>query len=169
MWHFTKTAILRWADKLLHIHDTPERTAASFAIGIAIGFSPFFGLHTAIGLLVAFALNLNRVAMLVGIYLHLPWLIPPYYASTTAFGAWLTGTHMPPDFLPKLESVWHVGTWRERATEIGSLLRPLLPAYFLGSGIACVVLGAVAYPLSLAFIRARRHLIPPQPPLDPTR
>ena len=165
MWHLTKSVFRRWTEKLLHIHDTPERTAAAFAMGIAIGFSPFLGLHTVIGLILAFALNLNRVAVLVGLYVHLPWLIPAYYASATAFGAWLTGTHMPADFLPQLEGVWHRPTWGARFHDMGRLLRPLLPSYFLGSSIICVILGAVAYPLSLGFIRARRHLVhPPHPP-----
>ena len=66
VWHLTKSALERWTEKLLHVHDTPERTAAAFAMGVAIGFSPFLGLHTAIGLALAFALNLNRVAALIG-------------------------------------------------------------------------------------------------------
>ena len=66
MWHLTKTTIERWLESLLHIHDTPERTAAAVGIGVAIGFSPFLGLHTVIGLVLAFVLNMNRVAVLAG-------------------------------------------------------------------------------------------------------
>src|SRR5258706_13982357 len=108
MYHFTKKAVLKWAEKLLHIHDSPERTAAAFAIGIGLGFSPFLGLHTVIGLLLAFTLNLNRVAMLIGIYLHLPWFMPAYYTATTAFGAWLLGTHLPPGFIHQVEVSLHL-------------------------------------------------------------
>lgn len=63
--------------QLLHTHDTPQRTAAAYAIGVFFGFSPFLGLHTVLGLCVAFALNLNRVAVLVGVYSNLPWILPP--------------------------------------------------------------------------------------------
>jgi uncharacterized protein (DUF2062 family) len=52
----------RWLDQLLHTHDTPKRTALAYAVGVFFGFSPFLGLHTVLGLVVAFALNLNRVS-----------------------------------------------------------------------------------------------------------
>ena len=156
MWHFTKTTVQRWADRLLHIHDTPERTAAAFALGIAIGFSPVLGLHTIIGLALAFALNLNRVALLLGIYANLPWFMPAYYGATTALGAWLTGTRMPPDFLQRLNAILALPEWGHRFDALATLLRPLLLPYMLGGTLGCLVLGAVAYPLSLTFIRVRR-------------
>jgi uncharacterized protein (DUF2062 family) len=58
----------RWLDQLLHTHDTPKRTALAYAVGVFFGFSPFLGLHTVLGLVVAFALNLNRVAGMLGVY-----------------------------------------------------------------------------------------------------
>ena len=35
-----------WLEQLLHTHDTPQRTAAAFALGVFFGFSPLLGLHT---------------------------------------------------------------------------------------------------------------------------
>ncbi len=58
--------VRRWLDQLLHTHDTPHRTAAAFAVGVFFGFSPFLGLHIVLGLVVAFAFRLNRVAVLLG-------------------------------------------------------------------------------------------------------
>jgi uncharacterized protein (DUF2062 family) len=77
----------RWLDQLLHTHDTPQRTAAAYALGVFFGFSPFLGLHTVLGLVFAFALNLNRVAVLLGVYSNLPWILPAYYTLTTVLGA----------------------------------------------------------------------------------
>ena len=37
VWHLTKTAVQRWIEKLLHVHDTPERTAAAFGLGVPDG------------------------------------------------------------------------------------------------------------------------------------
>ena len=71
--------VRRWLDTLLHIEDTPERTAAAFALGVFFGFSPFLGLHTVLGIIFAFLLNVNRVAVLLGIYSNLPWIIGAYY------------------------------------------------------------------------------------------
>src|SRR5262245_66491344 len=56
----------RFLDHLLHTHDTPQRTAAAYALGVFLGFSPLLGLHTILGLILAFALSLNRVAVLLG-------------------------------------------------------------------------------------------------------
>jgi uncharacterized protein (DUF2062 family) len=173
MYHFTKKALRRWAEKLLHIHDSPERTAAAFALGIGLGFSPLLGLHTVIGLLLAFTLNLNRVAILVGIYLHLPWFMPAFYTATTALGAWLLGTHMPPGFIHQiilqLEQAWRLplwplGPWLTALTRLLRLLRPVLAPYLLGGTIVSTIMGLAAYPLSLSFIRARRkhHHQPPE-------
>jgi uncharacterized protein (DUF2062 family) len=166
VWQLTKTTVERWAEKLLHIHDTPERTALAFGLGVAIGYSPFLGLHTAMGLALAFAFNLNRVAVVVGVYLLLPWFIAPYYAGATALGAWITGARVPPDFMPQLEAIWQLKSWWVRFEQLGALLKPLLPAYLLGSSIVAAILGAVAYRASLVFIRARRraHPHPPEVP-----
>ena len=87
---------------LLHTHDTPGRTAAALALGVAIGFSPFLGLHIVIGTALAFLFNLHRVAVLIGVVSNVPWIIGPYYAAATALGAWLTRTPMPPNMLAQL-------------------------------------------------------------------
>src|SRR5207253_3747836 len=96
MIHLTKALIRRWLDALLHIDDTPKRTAGAFALGVFFGFSPMLGLHTILGILFAFLLNLNRVAVLLGVYSNLPWIIAPYYAFVTLTTAKLTG-HKPPE------------------------------------------------------------------------
>ena len=83
----------RWLDQLLHTHDTPQRTAAAYAVGIFFGFSPMLGLHTVLGLAVAFAFNLNRVAVLLGIYSNLPWILPAYYSRNRPGGDPPVGCH----------------------------------------------------------------------------
>ena len=90
MIHLTRALVRRWLDALLHIDDTPERTAAAFALGVFFGFSPFLGLHTVLAIAFAFLLNLNRVAVLLGVYSNLPWIIAPYYAFATMVGAPIT-------------------------------------------------------------------------------
>ena len=86
MIRFTREAVRRWLDALLHIADTPRRTAAAYALGVFFGFSPLLGLHTVLALACAFVLSLNRVAVLLGVYSNLPWIIGPWYAGTTALG-----------------------------------------------------------------------------------
>jgi uncharacterized protein len=147
----------RWLDHLLHTHDTPRRTAVAFAVGVFFGFSPFLGLHTILGLIVAFAFGLNRVAVLLGVYSNLPWILPAYYSVVTLLGATLLGVDVPPGLLKDLRESLADASWGEFRT-LARSLTPLLWAYGLGSMIGAVGLSVVAYRASLAMIVAhRRH------------
>src|SRR6266852_3422347 len=107
MIHLTKALVRRWLDALLHVDDTPERTAAAFALGVFFGFSPFLGFHTVLAIAIAFLLNLNRVAVLLGVYSNLPWIIAPYYAFVTmAVGAPLTRHKIPPGFKSQIKALF---------------------------------------------------------------
>jgi len=147
----------RWLDHLLHTHDTPQRTAAAFAVGVFFGFSPFLGLHTILGLVVAFAFGLNRVAVLLGVYSNLPWILPAYYSLVTLLGATLLGVDVPPGLLKDLRESLSDASWGEFRT-LARSLTPLLWAYGLGSIIGAVGLSVVAYRASLAMIVAHRRL-----------
>jgi len=133
----------RWLDHLLHTHDTPQRTAAAFAVGVFFGFSPFLGLHTILGLVVAFAFGLNRVAVLLGVYSNLPWILPAYYSLVTLLGATLLGVDVPPGLLKDLRDSLSDASWGEFRT-LARSLTPLLWAYGLGSMIGAVGLSVVA-------------------------
>ena len=159
MIRLTRGLVRRWLDALLHIEDTPERTAAAFALGVFFGFSPFLGLHTLLGVLFAFLLNFNRVAVLLGVYSNLPWFIGPYYAIVTMAGAKITGHKPPPAFRAQLGalfelSLFHGEFWRR----LISILKPLLWPYAVGSMLGAIVLAAMAYPIALAFVTSRRRL-----------
>ena len=79
--------IRSWLEQLLHTHDTPQRTALAYALGVFLGFSPILGLRTVLGLALAFVFRLNRVAVVLGVYSNLPWLVPAYYTLATIAGA----------------------------------------------------------------------------------
>ncbi len=90
-YHYRMSRIKNLFKKLLHIEDTPERTALAYSIGIFLGFSPFLGFHTLGGIAVAFLFGLNRIAVLLGVWSNTPWWIVPYYGVATWLGMWLTG------------------------------------------------------------------------------
>ena len=152
----TKALVRKWLESLLHIHDTPRRTAAALAVGVFFGFSPFLGLHTVLALGVAFVFNLNRVAVLVGVYANLPWIIAAYYALTTAFGAWLLGTKLPDGFRDGLRHLFtHSVLTRAFWQQVVEQMRPLFWPYFVGSTLGAIVLCVAAYWMTLGFIEAR--------------
>ena len=140
--------------KLLHIEDTPERTALAYSIGIFLGFSPFVGLHTLMGLAIAFLFGLNRVAILLGIWTNTPWWIVPFYMIATWVGMWVTGFRIG---WGALREIFQLGMdrgfmssnfWGCVTSQGGLLL-----SFLIGSLILCILLSVVSYPLSLKWIK----------------
>ena len=149
--------VRRWLDHLLHTHDTPQRTAVAYAVGVFFGFSPFLGFHTILGLVVAFAFNLNRVAVLLGIYSNLPWILPAYYSLATLLGATILRVEVPPGLLKELSEAVRAASWGEFRS-LAHALTPLFWAYSLGSLIGAIAIAVTAYRVALAMIIAhRRH------------
>ncbi|HVB38102.1 MAG TPA: DUF2062 domain-containing protein [Vicinamibacterales bacterium] len=159
MIRLTRDAVRRWSTTLLHIDDTPRRTAAAFALGVFFGFSPFLGLHTALALTCAFIFGLNRVAVLLGVYSNLPWTIAAWYALTTAVGAAMLRTKIPPAFARQLAELFQLSLLhREFWDGLGVLLRPLLWPYVVGSLLGATALALAIYPLALAFVINERRI-----------
>ena len=157
MLDYSRATLRRWARTFLHTHDTPERTAIALGVGVAIGFSPFLGVRLIIGIAVAFLFNLNRLAVLVGLCLNLPWLVPPYYAAATALGAWLTGASVPADLLGRLEDIWALDNWGGRLVALTALLRPFVWAFIVGSLVGAAALGTAAYAAARPILVARER------------
>lgn len=154
----TRNLVRRCLDTLLRVDDTPERTAAAFSVGIFFGFSPFFGLHTVLALATALIFRLNRVAVLLGVYSNLPWIIVPYYTLATIFGAAVTRQRLPPGFRGRLVELfalsYHGWSFWEH---VSALLRPLVWPYTIGSLVGAIAIAALTYPMALALIRSRRR------------
>jgi uncharacterized protein len=144
-----------WLEQLLHTHDTPQRTAAAYGLGVFLGFSPLLGFHTILGLILAFALNLNRVAVLLGVYSNLPWILVPYYSLSTWLGAALLRTAVPPGAVEALLVAMKNLSWTEfRAA--AAALRPVLWAFTLGSTVAATLLALLAYRVAFVMITTHR-------------
>jgi uncharacterized protein (DUF2062 family) len=143
--------------KLLHIEDTPERTALAFSLGIFLGFSPFLGFHTLTGLTIAFLFKLNRVAMLLGVWSNTLWWLVPYYAVATWLGMWvirfrINGATLKEIFrLGKDQGFITSDFWIRVSSQWGFLL-----SFMIGSLILAALLSLAAYPLSLKWIRFYR-------------
>src|SRR5436309_610992 len=82
----TWSRIKRTAQQILHLGDSPRRTALAFAIGVFIAFSPLYGLHTISVFLFAWAFRLNVVAVLAGSLVNNPWTVLPILGSTMWVG-----------------------------------------------------------------------------------
>jgi uncharacterized protein (DUF2062 family) len=146
--------------KLLHIEDTPERTALAYSIGVFLGFSPFLILHTLVALVIAFLFRLNRLAILLGVWSNTPWWIVPYYMIATWVGMWVTGFWID---WTALKEIFQLGLnkgfissafWGSLTSQSGLLL-----SFGIGSLILCTLISFLAYPLALRWIRFYRSRI----------
>jgi len=155
---FLSPRMREWLNQMLHTHDTPERTAAAFALGVFFGFSPLLGFHTVLGLVCAFALNLNRVAVLLGIYSNLPWILPAYYTLVTMLGAAILRVPLKPKLLGELTTALGQASWAD-FRQLAHALTPLAWSYVLGSTIGAILLALIAYRVSLTMIVAHRRRI----------
>ncbi len=121
-----------------------------------MGFSPLVGLHTFLGLALACIFQLNKGAVLVGVWTNNPWFAVPFYTCATWLGIYLMG-------FPEGVSLPDVGFFDLFRPEFWGWLmdqwKLLIPAV-LGSFVLCTLLAALSYLPALYVIKKyrRRHL-----------
>ncbi len=136
-------------EQVLHLHESPHRTALAFAVGIFIAFSPTYGLHTISAVFCAWAFRLNAVALMAGTFVNNPWTMVPILATTFWTGFHVMGM---PEGMPVQ---WSQLTLEGLYAQIQTYALP----FFVG-GILLSLLGTLlAYPVAYWMIvqaRARR-------------
>ncbi len=147
--------------RLLHLGDSPERTALAFSIGVFFSFSPFLGLHTIMGLATAFLFKLNRLALLIGVYVNNPWTIAPVASIGTALGFYILG--LDNKFAEvSWETMLNTSFWKEMFSDFENLLLP----FFVGNLILSVAAAMIAY-VVLKRILVRHRAQHEVQPIDP--
>lgn len=131
---------------ILGVKDTPHRISMAFALGIFIGMSPLFGIHTLLGLLFAYLFRLNKLTTIVGVYITNPWTIIPIYTFSTWVGARCLGVNK---LLPDID-------WRH--VTFGALMNdfsPLLMPFIVGTVIMSVFSAVISYIIIYRLARKR--------------
>jgi uncharacterized protein (DUF2062 family) len=150
---------------LSRLPDTPERTAFAFGIGVFLGFSPALGLQTVLGIVLAHSTRLSKVAVILGTWVNLPWVVPVYYALATELGARLLGVEPPSKLGADLrDTVTRAGFGFAALGDILTLLRPMLWPFVVGTTLAALLLGLVAHRVMLLLLRASRPVAPQTAP-----
>jgi uncharacterized protein len=139
----------RWRRIVLHLlgrEDPPEKVAAAFALGVAIGFSPLIGFHTVIALGLAFLLGLSKIDVLLGTFVVNPWTMVPIYAFASWIGARVL--RISPGFRPRLpwREIMHRSFW----TTIRTRGLHNFDTWFVG----CLVLSTVSAALTYFLVKA---------------
>lgn len=133
--------------EVLHTGTTPTRTAASLAVGLAVGLSPLLGFHTLIVILVAFLFGLNRIAAILASCIFNPWTAVPIVLLELKVGALCLGH---PGDLPKFDGG---GTRVLMAS-----LAPYLADYVVGAFLVAAGSGSLAFPVLLLAVKRWRRL-----------
>jgi predicted LPLAT superfamily acyltransferase/uncharacterized protein (DUF2062 family) len=76
---------------LLRRQTSSARLALGLGVGVAIGCTPFYGLHAVIALGISLVARLNFLAVFVGTQVSLPPLVPFIILSSVRIGLWMKG------------------------------------------------------------------------------
>jgi uncharacterized protein (DUF2062 family) len=126
--------------EILSVKEPPGKVAASFAIGIFIGMSPLLGIHTLLGIFLAWQLKLNKLVTLVGVYVTNPWTIVPIYTFGTWVGTKVLGVEQ---IIPAMD--WSHMTWKILLVEFERLLMPFIVGSTLNGAVAALVAYVLIY------------------------
>lgn len=146
--------------EMLGRHDEPEKVAASFAIGVAIAFTPLLGFHWIIAFFVAILLKLNKLDVFLGTLVVNPLTLGPVSAVALPLGRLIVHarqeavTHMPWGDLLR-PSLW---------TQAGPMMRTIGIQWAIGMFALSVLFGALTYLTLVRVLRSRRAraaVIPP--------
>lgn len=130
--------------RLARIKSSPDAIARGMALGIFIGFTPFFGFHILIAVACAFVLRQNKIAAFVGVWITNPVTAPFIYALEYEIGRMLLGK-------PGLgHKVFHSPLSWDTAMQLGLPLA-------LGSVVLGIPFALISYALTLRLVPALRH------------
>jgi uncharacterized protein len=80
--------------EIMSLDSHPGHISAGFAMGVFISFTPPIpGLHTAVALLLAFVLRLNKLTCLTGTWVNTPITVVPSLILSYKLGKWILGGH----------------------------------------------------------------------------
>jgi len=105
--------------RLVRLSGSPHSIACGFACGAAISFTPFVGLHIALGILVAWLLRGHLIAAAAGTVVGNPWTFPFIWLATYKMGQIMLGSAEAAPW-PAVTMFKHV------VTDLGGLIWPTL-------------------------------------------
>lgn len=150
---------------VLHLDEEPSRLAMGMAVGVFIGFTPFYGLHTLLALAAAFVFRLNKAATVTGAWINLPWFAPFVYGFCLKLGEAILSGNISWSGLGTLTeaaAAYLRSSPREHAGHLWEMLwRMMFEAslpLFVGTTVVGLVLGTATYFITLEAVREIRRL-----------
>ena len=141
--------------QILHLGDSPQRTAMAFAVGVLIAFSPTYGLHTVCVFFFAWAFRLNFLAVMAGNLVNNPWTFLPIIAGSLGVGLFLD----PVGPQPQIDWTYFSSLmlW-DQFRLLWTQFRPYLVPFVLGHVLLGATAAAVGYAIMYqAILKFREH------------
>jgi uncharacterized protein (DUF2062 family) len=129
------------------VKETPHKIALAFSIGLFVGISPLIGIHTVLGLALAWVLRLNRMVTLTGVYITNPWSMVPIYTFCTWIGMLIVGV----DIVPSDINWSHV-----RMSTVLMEFRHIIVPFAVGSTVVGAASAFFAYLLTRKAVESAR-------------
>lgn len=157
---------------VLHLDDAPWRIALGLAVGVFIGCTPLYGLHTLLAVAAAFALRVNKAATVTGAWLNLPWFAPFVYGFSLKVGEFVLsgGRGLPSvrgkglrDLAAMIGPYLSLDHLTEGFLASSKLLFAASKPLFVGTLIVGAAAGVVTYVVALGVVREARRLGRPEP------
>ena len=109
--------------------------------------SPLLGLHTVLGIAVAYLFGLNKFVTVVGVYITNPWTIVPIYTFSTWLGARIFGMD---HVMPRID-------WAHLSVaELIHAFGPLLLPFVVGSTLLGFLSAGFSYYVVFRAVRKSR-------------
>ncbi|MDH4194842.1 MAG: DUF2062 domain-containing protein [Nitrospirota bacterium] len=123
--------------QVLHLQETPHRTALAFAIGVFIAFAPHYFFHTASVVFCAWAFRLNYLALFLGSFINNPWTLAPILGASLYTGLLLVG-----------ETSLIAIEWEQMTVDnMFEMLSPYLFPFLVGACTLAILGCLIAYPV----------------------
>lgn len=119
--------------ELLAIRESPHEVAKAFALGVFVGIMPAMG--TAVALVIAFLLRLNKTATVLGSLIVNPWTAPFFYVGCFKVGTWFFKLPDPIQWkrIITFDLGWHAELFR------------VAPPLLIGSFVVGLISASVSY------------------------
>lgn len=152
-----KRSIKYVGHRVKRIPDTSHKIALGAAIGVFVCFSPIFGIHIAMALVIVYILRANLIAAIITTMFGNPVTFPLIAAASLGVGRAVLGMNAKDDDFQSLHSAfWQAFTdaWQlikswvglaERPSGLADFMSNLFLPYLVGGTIVGIVLGAITY------------------------
>jgi len=108
-----RRAVTYIAHRVARLPGSPYSIASGLSCGVAVSFTPLFGLHSAMSIFLAWIIGGNVLAAFIGTTVGNPWTFPFMWLASYRVGEWLLGfdglsaTELMRAFGHIGETVWH--------------------------------------------------------------